>query len=292
MPTIICKNCVKRLLLSLGTKMYSLPSLKTTVEAYGLLAKKSLGQNFLLDQNITDKIIRLSLDKQGRADFNGQIITEIGPGPGGLTRAILKQNPKKLTVIEMDDRCIAIMNDLKQVVRDQLEIINADALKTDITEGHIISNLPYNISVPLLLGWLAHITRYQSLTLMFQKEVAERIMAPIRTKDYGRLSILSQLQCQVDKLFDIDPNRFTPAPKIWSTVLLFRPVAHPLSSEQIQKLEKLTAQAFNQRRKMIRQSLKSIPDLEEKCAAIGIEPTFRPEEITPTQFLALAELIN
>ncbi len=132
----------------------SLPSLKTTIEAYGLMAKKSLGQNFLLDQNITDKIIRTSLDKQGLKDLQNQTVTEVGPGPGGLTRAILKQNPKKLTVIEMDNRCINIMNDLKQVVKDQLEIINGDALKTDIKEGHIISNLPYNISVPLLINWL------------------------------------------------------------------------------------------------------------------------------------------
>ena len=268
----------------------TLPSLKTTVDAYRLLAKKSLGQNFLLDQNITDKIVRVSLDKQGLKDFDNQFITEIGPGPGGLTRAILKQNPKKLTVIEMDDRCILIMNDIKQVVKDQLEIINGDALKTEITEGHIISNLPYNISVPLLIRWLTNISQYQSLTLMFQREVAERIMAPINTKDYGRISILTQLQCQIDKLFDISPECFTPAPKIWSTVLLFRPLEKTLTPTQIQKLEKLTSMAFNQRRKMIRQSLKSIPNLDAICQKIGIESTYRPEQITPKQFITIAEL--
>ena len=266
----------------------NLPSLKTTVEAYNLLAKKSLGQNFLLDQNITDKIVRLSLDRQGLESLESQTVTEIGPGPGGLTRAILKQNPKKLTVIEMDDRCIAIMNDLKQIAKDQLEIINGDALKVDIKEGHIISNLPYNISVPLLTKWLTDINRYDSLTLMFQREVAERITAPINTKDYGRLSILAQLQCKIDKLFDIGPECFTPAPKVWSTVLLFRP-SSPMTPSQISKLEKLTALAFNQRRKMIRQSLKSIPDLDGICRRVGIETTCRPEQITPQQFLLMSE---
>jgi len=267
----------------------TLPSLKTTVEAYGLLAKKSLGQNFLLDQNLTDKIIRTSLDKQGLESLKGQTVTEIGPGPGGLTRAILKQNPEKLTVIEMDDRFIAIMNDLKQVAKDRLEIIHADALQTDIEEGFIISNLPYNISVPLLLKWLENINKYNSLTLMFQKEVAERITAPINTKDYGRLSILAQLQCQVDKLFDLNPECFTPAPKIWSTVLLFRPLSKQITSLQRANLERLTALAFNQRRKMIRQSLKSLPNLENLCRQIGIETTLRPEQIPPKQFLALAD---
>lgn len=273
-----------------------LPNLRTTVEAHGLMAKKALGQNFLLDSNVTDKIIRSSLEHQHLKDFSGSYLFEIGPGPGGLTRSILKANPQQLTVIEMDDRCIAVMEEIRDKTGDCLQIINGDALQQDLSaaEGspkHIVSNLPYNVSVPLLINWLNQMAAFQSLTLMFQKEVADRILAPTNCKDYGRLSILSQLQCQIERLFDLNPVCFTPAPKIWSSVLLFRPRQNLLTPEQITKLEKLTAMAFGQRRKMIRQSLKSLPDLETKCAAVGIETTYRPEQITPQQFLQLANLL-
>lgn len=274
----------------------SLPSLKLTVDAHDLMAKKALGQNFLLDSNITDKIIRASLDAQGKESFAGSTVFEVGPGPGGLTRAILKAEPHKLTVIEMDDRCIKIMQEIQEKAGQRLEIITGDALKFDFAEAkaenkNIISNLPYNISVPLLTGWLYQISNYQSLTLMFQKEVADRICAPTRTKDYGRLSVLAQLQCKITKLLDLNPNCFVPAPKIWSSVLLFEPLPTPLKQEQIKKLEKLTAMAFGQRRKMIRQSLKLIPELEAKCAELGIALTARAEELTPEQFLELSEKI-
>lgn len=274
----------------------SLPSLRDTVESHGLMAKKSLGQNFLLDRNITDKIIRLSLNAQGLKDFKEQNVYEIGPGPGGLTRAVLSQNPDKLTVVEMDERCIAIMNEIKEQIGNRLEIINGDALKENFTTKdtaprHIVSNLPYNISVPLLLGWLKEIDSFSSLTLMFQKEVADRITAPIKSKDYGRISILAQLLCKIDRLLDINPNCFVPAPKIWSTVLLFQPLHNSLTDKQINNIEKLTAMAFGQRRKMIRQSLKSLPDFESMCAQVGIPTTARAEEITPQQYLALANLL-
>lgn len=274
----------------------NLPSLHDTVENYDLMAKKALGQNFLLDRNITDKIIRLSLNAQGKEDFNSEFVFEVGPGPGGLTRSILAQNPQKLTVIEMDNRCIAIMNELKKKVGDKLEIINGDALKEDLSTKeqaprHIISNLPYNISVPLLLSWLKNIEHFSSLTLMFQKEVADRITAPTCCKDYGRISILAQLLCKVDRLFDINPNCFVPAPKIWSSVLLFQPMHNGISLEEIAKIEKLTTMAFGQRRKMVRQSLKSISGIEEKFQKLGIPTTVRAEEITPLQYLALANLI-
>lgn len=274
----------------------SLPSLRDTVEDHGLMAKKALGQNFLLDRNITDKIIRLSLNAQNKADFSGANVFEVGPGPGGLTRSVLRQNPDKLTVIEMDDRCIAIMQEIKNKVGNRLEIINGDALKQDLpalekTPRHIVSNLPYNISVPLLMGWLKEIENFESLTLMFQKEVADRITATIGSKDYGRISILSQLLCKVERLFDINPNCFVPAPKIWSSVLLFTPLHSNISAKQIANIEKLTALAFGQRRKMIRQSLKSIPDFEGKCEKVGIPTTYRAEQITPQQFLALADLL-
>ena len=274
----------------------NLPSLKLTVEAHGLLAKKSLGQNFLLDKNITDKIISLSLKKQNLPSFSGSHVFEVGPGPGGLTRAVISNHPDKMTVIELDERCINIMHDINSKTGNILEILNQDALKFDFSyteekPKHIVSNLPYNISVPLLTKWLYDIDCYASLTLMFQKEVADRIQAQTSTKDYGRLSVLAQLQCKITRLIDLNPECFTPAPKIWSSVLLFQPLEKTLSKEEISKVEKLTAQAFSMRRKMIRQSLKSIKNLEEICEKIGIKTTMRPEEITPEQFLELSKKI-
>jgi len=281
---------------SLAEKIAALPSLRVTVDSHGLMAKKTLGQNFLLDKNITDKIIHLSLQRQNLNSFSGTNLCEIGPGPGGLTRAALSAEPNSLTVIEMDERCISIMNEIREKTGDRLHIINGDALQTDIPTlvpepRHIISNLPYNISVPLLVGWLKNIKAYQSLTLMFQKEVAERITAPVRTKNYGRISVLSQLQCQINHLLDLNPGCFTPAPKIWSSVLLFRPLDKTLSPRQLANVEKLTTLAFGQRRKMIRQSLKSIAELEAKCSRLNIQLTARAEELSPQQFLALADLI-
>lgn len=274
----------------------SLPSLKLTVESHGLLAKKSLGQNFLLDRNITDKIIALSLKKQNMDSYNKCHVFEVGPGPGGLTRAVISNNPDKMTVIELDERCIQIMQDINLKTGNILEILNQDALKFNFSykednAKHIVSNLPYNISVPLLTKWLYDIDCYSSLTLMFQKEVADRIQASTSTKDYGRLSVLAQLQCKITRLLDLNPECFTPAPKIWSSVLLFQPLEKTLSKEEIAKVEKLTAQAFSMRRKMIRQSLKSIKNLDSICEKIGIKPTMRPEEITPEQFLALSQEI-
>ncbi len=276
--------------------MLELPSLKETVDSYGLLAKKSLGQNFLLDMNITNKIIRSSLNLQNKNDFSGEMVYEIGPGPGGLTRAILNANPDNLTVIEMDERCISIMNDIKKVVGEQLNIVEGDALKYDFLEErniakNIVSNLPYNISVPLLIMWLKNMKHFSSLTLMFQKEVAERIMAKPGNKNYGRISVLAQLICKIDLLFNLNPNCFVPAPKIWSTVLLFTPLKREISLQTIRNIEKITELAFGQRRKMIRQSLKSLPNLENLCSKAEIELTDRAENITPEQYLILAEAI-
>lgn len=274
-----------------------LPSLRETVELHGLMAKKALGQNFLLDRNITDKIIRTSLAEQNKKSFEGEYVFEVGPGPGGLTRSVLSTNPQKLTVVEMDERCIKIMEEIQNLVgKERLEIINNDALKEDFSqyEGspkNIVSNLPYNISVPLLVGWLKNIENYDSLTLMFQKEVADRICAPTCCKDYGRISILSQLLCETTRLFDINPNCFVPAPKIWSTVVLFRPKHINMDNKTFANLERLTSLAFNQRRKMIRQSLKSISGLDEKCTSLGLDLTLRAEQITPEQYLALAKLL-
>lgn len=282
--------------MSLAEKIDALPSLRATVDTYNLMAKKALGQNFLLDRNITDKIIRMSLDVQQKKDFSGDYVFEVGPGPGGLTRSVLSQNPEKLTVVEMDERCINIMQDIKDKVGDKLEIIEGDAFEQDFASMglkpcHIVSNLPYNISVPLLIGWLKKIESFDSLTLMFQKEVADRITAKTRTKDYGRVSVLAQLLCRIDRLFDINPNCFVPAPKIWSTVLVFRPLHSGLTDEQISKVEKLVATAFNQRRKMIRHSLKSVPNIDEILNSLHIGNNLRAEELTPEQFLQISDKI-
>lgn len=273
-----------------------LASLRETVEKHGLMAQKSLGQNFLLDQNITDKIISLSLSRQGLHNFGNYNICEVGPGPGGLTRAILQEQPASLTVIEMDKRCIKIMDELKSQSNIPFSILCGDALKFDITQEissprQIISNLPYNVSVPLLIGWLKTIKSYAALTLMFQKEVAERIMAKTRSKDYGRISIIAQLTCDIEKLLDLNPECFTPAPKVWSSVLLFRPKSQEIEPQIMNNLEKITSLAFGQRRKMLRQSLKSMPLLLEKFAELEISSTARAEELTPEQFLILAQNI-
>ena len=276
--------------------MTELPSLRETVDSHGLMAKKALGQNFLLDQNVTDKIIRSSLAARGIPDFSGEDVFEIGPGPGGLTRAVLKTNPHSLTVIEMDERCIEIMQELRTVCGTTLQIVNGDALEFDFglkTERpkSIVSNLPYHISVPLLLGFLRQMRNFNSLTLMFQKEVAERISAEPNNKNYGRLSVISQLVCKVKPLFNLNPNCFVPAPKIWSSVLLFLPQENIPTAEEFKKLEKITEVAFGQRRKMIRQSLKILPNLEKACEIAGVSLTDRAENITPKQYLILAQNI-
>lgn len=270
---------------------------KEFVEKYELMAKKALGQNFLLDANITDKIVRLSLCNQGLDDLSKEVVVEVGPGPGGLTQAVLRKNPKKFSVIEMDERCLSILGEIKEYYK-QLEIIGGDALKFDwdnkaSVDGkfHVVSNLPYNISVVLLTNWLNKIENIKSLTLMFQKEVADRITADIGCKDYGRISVISQLQCEVVKLFDLSPTCFVPAPKIWSSVLLFVPRQDSLDEQTLNKVSKLTELAFGQRRKMIRQSLKSVNGILEILEELGIEPTLRAENLTPYQYLDIAKRI-
>lgn len=270
---------------------------KEFVEKYELMAKKALGQNFLLDANITDKIVRLSLCNQGLDDLSNEVVVEVGPGPGGLTQAVLRKNPKKFSVIEMDERCLSILGEIKEYYK-QLEIIGGDALKFDwdnkaSVDGkfHVVSNLPYNISVVLLTNWLNKIENIKSLTLMFQKEVADRITADIGCKDYGRISVISQLQCEVVKLFDLSPTCFVPAPKIWSSVLLFVPRQDSLDEQTLNKVSKLTELAFGQRRKMIRQSLKSINGILEILEELAIEPTLRAENLTPGQYLDIAKRI-
>lgn len=273
-----------------------IPSLKETVDNHGLMAKKALGQNFLLDQNITDKIIKCSLSARGLDDFSSEDVFEVGPGPGGLTRAVLKANPHKLTVIEMDERCIEIMYELQRFYPSKLEIVKGDALTFNFNQKSefpksIVSNLPYHISVPLLLGWLKSMQMFKSLTLMFQKEVAERILAEPNNKNYGRISVIAQNICNVRLLFHLNPNCFVPAPKIWSSVLLFTPKTEIPSAEILDKLEKVTEAAFGQRRKMLRQSLKQFSNLEKACTEAGVLLTDRAENVSPEQYLILSHCL-
>ncbi|MGB4191789.1 MAG: 16S rRNA (adenine(1518)-N(6)/adenine(1519)-N(6))-dimethyltransferase RsmA [Rickettsiales bacterium] len=255
------------------------------------MPKKNLGQNFLLDQNITDKIVRFAqpnLDKD---------ILEIGPGPGGLTRSILAKNPKKLIVIEQDSRCIEALEELKTHY-PQLEIINDDAIKIKeelliSPKAQIIANLPYNIGTLLLCKWLDQIELWHSLTLMFQKEVALRISANPGTKAYGRLSVISQLLCDVQWHFDLPPEAFYPPPKITSSVISLYPKEIIPDKGVISSVEQITKILFNQRRKMLRSTIKQVhQDIDGLIFGTSIELTQRPEELTIEQFVELAHNYN
>jgi 16S rRNA (adenine1518-N6/adenine1519-N6)-dimethyltransferase len=265
-----------------------LPSLKSVIDKFGLNPKKNLGQNFLLDQNITDKIVRYS----GIAA--GDEVLEIGPGPGGLTRSILAINPSKLTVIEQDSRCIAALEELKELY-PQLIIINDDALKIKESEvisakTKIIANLPYNIGTVLLTKWLDNVSYYSSLTLMFQKEVAQRIVALPRSKDYGRLSVICQLLCDVELHFDLKPEVFFPAPKVTSTVISLYPKNIIPSLEVIKAVQLVCKVLFNQRRKMLRSTLKQVhSDMDSLINGSDISLTQRPEELSINDFVIIAK---
>ncbi|MCC6598846.1 MAG: 16S rRNA (adenine(1518)-N(6)/adenine(1519)-N(6))-dimethyltransferase RsmA [Alphaproteobacteria bacterium] len=270
----------------------ALPPLREVIAAHGLWAEKALGQNFLLDQNITDKIAR---QIPGIGDKN---VIEIGPGPGGLTRSLLRAGAKKVWVVEFDSRAIAALEDLKAVAPGRLEIVQADALQIDLRalapEPRVVAaNLPYNIATPLLIGWLRHLREnpgtYDEMVLMFQKEVAQRISATGGTKAYGRLSVICQWLCDVKKLFDLPPSAFTPPPKVVSSVVRFVPKAAQADAPAFEVVEKITASAFGQRRKMIRSSLRDHMALIEK---LGINSQKRAEELSVPEFLALARGAN
>ncbi|OFW94347.1 MAG: 16S rRNA (adenine(1518)-N(6)/adenine(1519)-N(6))-dimethyltransferase, partial [Alphaproteobacteria bacterium RIFCSPHIGHO2_12_FULL_45_9] len=228
-----------------------LPPLRDVIREHNLRAEKSLGQNFLLDQNITDKIVRLS------GKFDDLTAIEIGPGPGGLTRSLLASPASKVIAIEFDERAVAAVTDLKSVYGDKLEIIHGDAMKTDITSisnapRAIVANLPYNISVVLLVKWLELIRADRNvvnfMALMFQKEVADRILASEGSKTYGRISVMAQWLCTTKKLFDLPPSAFTPPPKVKSSVVQFIPRVMDEDAPSFDTMEKILAAAFNQRR--------------------------------------------
>lgn len=273
------------------------PPLREVIQSSGLNASKALGQNFLLDKNITDKIIRHAHDVDGKptGDLSGYLVIEIGPGPGGLTRSILRANPKKLIAIEFDSRAIEALQPLQEAAGERLEIIHGDATKIDLKTLNpdnlpckIIANLPYNVATPLLTSWLHDVyesAAYDEMLLMFQKEVAQRICGKCGDTHYGRLAILSQWLMQCKMIFDLPPQAFTPPPKVKSAVVRFRP--QEFEKIDFKTLEKLTAEAFGKRRKMIRQSLKNHMD---KIEALGLDPTLRAENLQIADFVKLAAL--
>jgi 16S rRNA (adenine1518-N6/adenine1519-N6)-dimethyltransferase len=270
-----------------------LPPLREVIERHGLAAKKSLGQNFLLDLNLTARIARAA------GPFDDATAVEIGPGPGGLTRALLAQGARVIAV-ERDKRCIAALRELESAVPGRLALIEGDALEIDVRphlaggRAGIVANLPYNIATLLLVRWLSvepWPPWYDRMVLMFQREVAERIVAAPGSKTYGRLSVLSQWRCTTEILFDVNPRAFVPPPNVVSSVVRFVPRERPLPCER-SALERVTGAAFGQRRKMLRQSLRALGvDAAALLERAGIEPTRRAEELSVAEFAALANAL-
>lgn len=258
------------------------------IARHGIGARKSLGQNFILDLNLTGRIARAA------GALDGGTTIEIGPGPGGLTRALLGEGARRIIAIERDRRCLAALAELAELFPGRLEIVEADALELDpaalcAPPRRIVANLPYNIATALLLKWLDRIGDYESLTLMFQREVAERFVAAPRSAAYGRLSVLVQWLCEAKIVFDIPPRAFMPPPRVTSSVVRLVPRAQPLAAAEKSILERVTAAAFGQRRKMLRSSLKSLGvSVEELLAEAGIAGTARAEELSVGEFCALA----
>ena len=270
-----------------------LPPLREVIAQHNLSAQKSLGQNFLLDLNLTSKIARQA------GDLTQSDVLEIGPGPGGLTRGLLAEGARRVIAIEKDRRCIAALEDIQKAYPDRLKILESDALSINPMEHltgpvKVVANLPYNIGTELLFRWLTPKRWppfWTSLTLMFQKEVAERIVAPVASKAYGRLALLSQWRTDANIVMNLPPSAFTPPPKVSSAVVHLTALSAPRFEAEAAVLEKTVAKAFNQRRKMLRSSLKGFTlDLEEKLQAAGISPTLRAEQVSLEQFCALARL--
>ncbi|MEK6747405.1 MAG: 16S rRNA (adenine(1518)-N(6)/adenine(1519)-N(6))-dimethyltransferase RsmA [Pseudomonadota bacterium] len=273
-----------------------LPTLKEVIDKHGLFTRKSLGQHFLLDSGITDKIALYA------GDLKNYNIIEIGSGPGGLTRSLLAAGAKSLTVIEKDDRGIAVMEELAHLWNDgRLKVIHGDALKVNLLESvpaprKIVANLPYNVGTMLLLQWLDDIARYgkdtyESLTLMFQDEVAGRIIASPDTSEYGRLSVISQFLCECRYDFQLPPGAFSPPPKVHSAVITLTPHEKPLSPVSKDALEKVVAAAFGQRRKMLRSALKPLGvPVETLLEKAGIDGTLRAEVLDVATFCRLTQV--
>lgn len=268
-----------------------LPPLRDVISKHDLRAQKSLGQNFLLDMNLTGKIARQA------GDLANYDILEIGPGPGGLTRALLYEGARRVVAIERDERCLPALAEISDHYAGRLKVISGDALAINPIEHlnspiKIVANLPYNIGTELLVRWLTPTTwppYWDSLTLMFQREVAMRIVAQPGSKAYGRLSILAQWRSDAKIVMDLPPQAFTPAPKVSSAVVHITKCDKPKFNCDAKMLERVVATAFNQRRKMLRASLKSLaPDIEDRLRAAGIPPTERAEQLSVEQFCMLS----
>ncbi len=273
----------------------TLPPLRDVIARHGLSARKSLGQNFLLGLNLTGRIARAA------GPLAGFTIIEIGPGPGGLTRALLAEGADKVVVIERDHRCIAALQEISEYYPGKLHIVEGGALETDLVElssgpTKVVANLPYNISTALLTRWLSSSPWppiFSSLTLMFQKEVANRITASHGSKTYGRLSVLAAATSEAAQLFDINPSAFTPPPKVMSTIVQLVPRSKVMLDCKIGTLERVTAAAFGQRRKMLRQSLKTLGVAAEPLLEKAeLSATMRAEDIPPEGFCRLARIID
>jgi 16S rRNA (adenine1518-N6/adenine1519-N6)-dimethyltransferase len=269
----------------------SLPPLRDVIARHGLAARRALGQHFLLDLNLTRRIARAA------GELGAHTVIEIGPGPGGLTRGLLAAGARRVIAIERDERCMPALAEIAAAWPGRLEVILGDALEVDAASlgpppRKIVANLPYNIATALLLRWLPAVGAFESLTLMFQKEVADRLTARPRGKDYGRLTVLVRWLAEVERLFDISPRAFTPPPKVTSTVLRVTPRPAPLHACDRAALERITAAAFGQRRKMLRQSLRTLGvDPLPLLARAGIAETARAEELDVAAFCELARLL-
>lgn len=269
-----------------------LPPLREVIAKYDLGARRALGQNFLLDLNLTGKIARAA------GDLSSGTTIEIGPGPGGLTRALLSHGARELIAIERDARCLGALAEIAASYPGRLTIIEGDALAVDCARlgtapRRIVANLPYNIATPLLIKWMQQGSAFAALTVMVQKEVADRLVAKPRSKDYGRLSVVTQFLARPRRLFDLPPRAFVPPPKVTSTVIELLPLAEPAFPARLADLERVTQAAFGQRRKMLRQSLRSLGgNTEALMAEADITPTARAEELTVAQFAALARALE
>jgi len=275
-----------------------LPPLREVIAAHGLNARKSLGQHFLFDLNLTRRIARAA------GPLSGATMLEIGPGPGGLTRSLLSEGADKVIAIERDIRCLDALAEIRHHFNDRLVVVAGDALTADertiLVDNNVeslvrvVANLPYNVGTALLIKWLTDERWppfWSSMTLMFQREVAERIVAKPRTSSYGRLSVIAQWRTRVKILFDVSRAAFVPPPKVASTVVRFEPLAEPVAAARLGALEAVTAASFGQRRKMLRQSLKGLLP-EASIRAAGIDPAARPEQLSVVELAALARAFD
>lgn len=268
-----------------------LPSIAKHASKHGIVPLKRYSQNFIFDSTLCDKIVRAS------GLYEGQCVLEVGPGTGGLTRAILLYNPKSLTVIETDRRCIPLLMEIRESYPN-LNIIQDDATKLELSTLNykklsIIANLPYQIGTELLIRWLKNRQLINSMTLMLQREVVDRICAKLGTKSYGRLSVISQIHCQVEKCFDVSPKVFYPQPTVHSAIVKLVPIDNEIIPELTEIVELITRLAFGERRKMIKSSLKKLtPKIEDLFVELGIDSSCRAENLSPENYLSLAKLYH